>query len=141
MGGEEAIGAIGDDPRIAAVVAEGATARTSADTSWMPDVYGWRGSVQRWIDAAQFGLTDVLTDAPRPDSLAGAAAGAAPRPILLIAASEVADEVDAAEHIAARAGGNVTVWVVAGSGHTEGIEVAPAEWERRVIAFLDEALA
>jgi uncharacterized protein len=33
MGGEEATGAVGTDQRIAAVVAEGATARTSADTS------------------------------------------------------------------------------------------------------------
>jgi dienelactone hydrolase len=141
MGGEEAIGAIGDDPRIAAVVAEGATVRTAADTAWMPDVYGWRGSVQGWLDAVQFGITDLLTDAPRPDSLAAAAAAASPRPILLIAASEVADEPDAANHIAARAGGNVSVWVVAGSGHTYGLEVAPAEWERHVIAFLDDALA
>lgn len=141
MGGEEAIGAIGIDPRIAAVVAEGATARTSTDKTWMPDVYGWRGSVQHWIDAAQFGLTDLLTDAPRPSSLAASAAASAPRPILLIAASEVADEADAAEHIAATADGNVDVWVVEGAGHTDGIEVAPAEWERRVIGFLDDALA
>ena len=141
MGGEEAIGAIGADARIAAVVAEGATARTSADRRWMPDVYRWRGSVQRWIDAAQFGLTDLLTEAPRPDSLAAAARAAAPRPILLIAASEVTDEPDAAGHIADRAGDNVTVWVVAGSGHTDGLEVAGADWEQRVIAFLSEALA
>ena len=41
MGGEEAIGAIGADPGIRAVVAEGATGRVVADRAWLPhDVTG-----------------------------------------------------------------------------------------------------
>lgn len=45
MGAEEAIGAIGVDSRIAAVVAEGASARTDEDKTWLVDVYLWRGQV------------------------------------------------------------------------------------------------
>src|SRR5206468_1520008 len=35
MGGEEAIGAAATDPRIRAVVAEGATGRVAADNDWL----------------------------------------------------------------------------------------------------------
>ena len=47
MGGEEAIGAMAADPRIRAVVAEGATNRTAADKAWLPTVYGVRGTLQQ----------------------------------------------------------------------------------------------
>jgi hypothetical protein len=32
------------------------------------------------------------------------------------------------------------MWKVPGSGHTGGIEAQPAEFERRVIEFLDRSL-
>jgi hypothetical protein len=32
------------------------------------------------------------------------------------------------------------MWKVPGSGHTGGLEAQPAEFERRVVAFLDAAL-
>lgn len=66
MGGEEAIGAAASDPRIRAVVAEGATGRTNADTSWLSDVYGLRGAVQEGIEWLRYTLTDLLTSAPKP---------------------------------------------------------------------------
>lgn len=140
MGGEEAIGAIGADDRIAAAVAEGATVRTAGDNAWLGDVYGWRGSLQRGIDELRFGLTELLTDAPRPSTLAAAARAAAPRPILLIVAERVDDEAHAAAHIRRAAPDSVHVWTVPGAGHTDGLEVAPGEWTRRVTEFLDDAL-
>ena len=33
-----------------------------------------------------------------------------------------------------------TIWRVPGSGHTGGIEARPAEYERRVTRFFDDAL-
>jgi uncharacterized protein len=140
MGGEEAIGAIGADPRIAAAVAEGATARTDADTGWLSEEYGLRGWFQERLEWAQYRLTDLLTDASRPPALADAVAAAAPRPVLLIAAGDLGDETDAAEHLADAAPGSVTIWTVPGAGHTEGLDVAPDEWRRRVVGFFDEAL-
>jgi pimeloyl-ACP methyl ester carboxylesterase len=140
MGGEEGIGAMAGDERIAAVVAEGATARTEADKAWLADVYGWRGWIQVRLEWAQYALTDLLTAADKPGSLAASAAVASPRPILLIAAGDVSDEIDAARHIEASAGGNVSVWAVPGASHIGGLAVAPEEWEETVITFLDSAI-
>src|SRR5690606_22112581 len=58
MGGEEAIGAAGADPRIKAVVAEGATSRVAADRAWLPGAHGWRGVLHRAIDQVTYGLVD-----------------------------------------------------------------------------------
>ncbi|MCO8128260.1 alpha/beta hydrolase [Acidimicrobiia bacterium EGI L10123] len=138
MGGEEAIGAA-TDPRVGAVVAEGATARRAADKDWLSDVHGWRGAVQERIEQLQYGLTDLLTDAPRPTVLRDAVVSSEV-PVLLMAAGQVADEGHAAAWIAAGAPERVEVWTVDGAGHTDGLGVAPEEWERRVVGFLDEHL-
>jgi pimeloyl-ACP methyl ester carboxylesterase len=140
MGGEEAIGAAALDDRANAVVAEGATGRTAADNAWLPDVYGFQGRVQRLVDTVRFGITDVLTDAGPSIALRDAASRIAPRPLLLITADNVSDEGNAARYIQSSAPGSVEVWGVPGADHTQGLEVAPAEWEERVIGFLDENL-
>jgi pimeloyl-ACP methyl ester carboxylesterase len=140
MGGEEAIGAAAADGRIAAVVAEGASARTEADKAWLADVYGWRGWVQIRLEWVQYELTDLLTAASKPISLADAAAVASPRPILMITAGNVSDEANAARHVQATGGGNVSVWTVPGANHIGGLGVAPEEWEETVITFLDSAI-
>jgi len=141
MGGEEALGAAATEPRIAAVVAEGATARTAADKAWLPEVYGWRGSVQLQLERIQYWLADLLTPASQPEALADAVREASPKPVLLITAGDVADEGHAAEHIRQSSPGNVTVWTVPGAGHIEGLTVAPVLWEETVVDFLDDTLA
>ena len=100
MGGEEAIGAIGSDHRIAAVIAEGATARTDLDKGWLREVYGARGWIQLKLEWLQYAFTDLLTAAPKPPVLADAAQAAQPRPVLLIAGGDMPDEINAAEFIA-----------------------------------------
>jgi uncharacterized protein len=140
MGGEEAIGAAGADPRIRAVVAEGVTGRTAADkASWLPG--GATGAVQRVLDRTTYGLTDLLTDAPLPRTLRESAARVAPRPILLICAGTKPDEARAAAAIRSATPATVRVWVVPHAGHTGGLSVAPGEWEARVIGFLATGLA
>jgi pimeloyl-ACP methyl ester carboxylesterase len=140
MGGEEAIGAVAADGRIAAVVAEGASARTEADKAWLADVYGWRGWVQIRLEWVQYALTDLLTTAPKPVSLAESAAAASPTPILMIAAGNVSEETNSARHVEAAAGDNVAVWAVPGADHIGGLTVVPKEWEETVITFLDSAI-
>jgi pimeloyl-ACP methyl ester carboxylesterase len=140
MGGEEAIGAAGLDPRIRAVVAEGATGRTDADTAWLSDVYGARGSVQEGIEWLRYSLADLLTSAPKPVSLSTSIERSSSTPFLLIAAGDVADEQHAARYLESRMGGDVSVWVIPHCGHTQGLVVAPAEWEQRVTLFLDDHL-
>ena len=138
MGGEESIGAA-TDPRVRAVVAEGATARHADDKDWLSEVHGWRGAVQERIEQLQYGLTALLTEAPSPAVLRDAVAEAEVR-FLLITAGQVADEGHAAAWIAAGAPERVAVWTVDGAGHTDGLGVAPEEWERRVVGFFDENL-
>lgn len=141
MGGEEAIGAAAADPRIRAVVAEGATNRTPADKQWLSDVYGAAGTVQEQLDRMTYGVTDLLTPAAPPTPLRRAAELAAPRPMLLIAGGAIPDEQHAAEWIRAASPGSVTVWVVPGAGHTAALRTDPEQWRDRVTGFLDEALA
>jgi hypothetical protein len=66
--------------------------------------------------------------------------GRCPRPILLIAAGDVADEVSADTYIRTASPATVELWVVPGARHTHGLEAEPAAWEQRVIAFLDRSL-
>ena len=139
MGGEEAIGAAGSDPRVRAVVAEGATARTASDKDWLSDEHGVRGALQEQIERLQYGLTDLLTSASPPRSLRGAVEASDAR-FLLVAAGEVADETASARHIASGAPDRVEVWTVPGASHTGGLATAPQEWARRVVGFLDAHL-
>ena len=140
MGGEQAVGAAGVDPRIRAVVAEGVTGRSGADLGWLVDAYGWRGSVTQGVHRIQSGIADVLSPASPPPPLHEAVAAAAPRPILLVVAGERPDESHAADALQAVAPESVEVWVVDGAGHTAGLRTDPDGWRERVVGFLDEAL-
>jgi pimeloyl-ACP methyl ester carboxylesterase len=140
MGGEEAIGAASSDPRIAAVVAEGASARTEEDKAWLEDEYGWRGWLQLKLEWLQYAVTDLISPASRPVALATSAADMAPRPLLLVTAGERPDESHAAGFIQSVAGDHVLVWAVPGADHIGGLDVAPAAWEEEVVGFLDREL-
>jgi fermentation-respiration switch protein FrsA (DUF1100 family) len=140
MGGEEAIGAIGTDPRIAAVVAEGATGRTRTDKDWLSEEYGLAGHLQELLDRVTYTFVDLLTSASPPIDLDDAVSRAVPAPILLLAAGEVEDEQLVADRLQRLAPDSVEVWVVPDAGHTGGLDTAPEEWERRVVDFLDTAL-
>jgi dienelactone hydrolase len=140
MGGEESIGAAAADQRIRAVVAEGATNRTAADSAWLSDAHGWRGTLQEGIEWVLYATVDVLTAADPPVALRDAATAAAPRPMLLIAGGDMPDEGDAGRYIAGAAPDTVELWVVPDAGHTEALATHPEEWEERVTSFLAEAL-
>ena len=141
MGGEQAIGAAAANERIQAVVAEGATNRVADDSAWHSDEFGWRGAAQERFDWLTYRLTDLLTTADPPVALRQAVRSAAPRPVLLIAAGSVADEAQAARYFRDGSPDSVKVWVAPGTGHTDALDTYPDEWEARVIAFLDRALA
>jgi dienelactone hydrolase len=138
MGAEEAIGAAGEDERIRAVVAEGATARGARDEG---DASTGVGSfLPRYVDWVTSRAADVMTSAPRPAKLRDAIAAASPRPVMVIAAGTQPAEIDAAEVFEAASPRTVEVWVADGAGHTTAYDVQPAAWEARVVAFLDRSL-
>jgi dienelactone hydrolase len=135
MGGEQAIGAARVDPRIRAVVAEGATGRVRADDSWRePD------TVERVVTWLTEGLTDLLSSAEPPTTLADAITRTE-APVLLIAGAEVEAEVATAAHLHDISPSTVSVWVATGAGHTEAFATDPTTWTTRVDRFLMEALS
>ena len=143
MGGESAVGAAGVDPRVRAVVAEGATNRVAADKAFL-DEYGVRGDLQQGIDTLTYAVTDLLTDAPEPasllDSVRETQRDGTPTPVLLVAAGDVETEQLAAAHIASAAPDAVRTWTVPGARHTGGLTTAPGAWRQHVLGFLEDAL-
>jgi pimeloyl-ACP methyl ester carboxylesterase len=139
MGGEEAIGAAATDPRIRAVVAEGATNRVTSDRAWLSDEYGWRGDIQEGLEWLTYTSADLLTAAHQPIGLRDAVA-ATPHPVLLIAGGATMDEARADRYIQSGSPGTVHLWVAPNASHTAALRTLPEQWERRVTAFLSSAL-
>ena len=82
----------------------------------------------------------MLANQGPPPALTGLVDDIAPRPLLLIRgldgqAQEVLNRV---YHAAARK--PKTLWEVPGAAHTAALSAQPTEYERRVIAFFDQAL-
>ena len=122
-----------DRPELAAVVADGAAAMSWQDAQRLggpspEEAAGW----------VMFQAIDVLTGEPRPRVLEDRVA-AMKAPLLLISADRAA-EYDFTSLYAAAAGGPVEHWNLPGSTHTRGLQDRPAEYERRVLAFLGAAL-
>lgn len=140
MGGEEAIGAAGVDPRIRAVVAEGATGRTGADNEAIRPA-DYASVLERALDWYTYGLTDLLTPASPPASLNDSIAAATGTDFLLVAAGTVRKEGLAADSMHRTDPRRVEVWTVPDADHMSALGTAPQEWERRVLGFLDEELA
>ena len=138
MGGEQALAAMATDPRIRAVVAEGATGQQLADHGWLP--HGVNGALQRGMEWVQYTAAGLLSGAPRPMSLPDSIRAAAPRPVLIIAGAAKPDEPIAARWFQAASPTTVHVWVVPHAGHTRGLATAPQAWETHVINFLNAAL-
>ena len=130
MGGEEAIGAIGSDPRVRAVVAEGVTGGTFADTSWRGDsLEALVSRADSWISYAVAGL---LSSAPQPPSLRASLRAAAPRPALLV---EGRGEAAPGRYFRSAAPGSVQLLDLPDSPHTGGLRAHPVVWERHVERF------
>jgi uncharacterized protein len=138
MGGEQALAAMGADPWIRAVVAEGVTGQQLADHGWLPQ--GIDGILQRGMEWVQYTTAGLLSGAPRPMSIPGAIRAAAPRPALIIAGTVKPDEPIAARWFQAASPATVHVWVVPHAGHTQGLATAPRAWVTHVISFLNAVL-
>jgi dienelactone hydrolase len=139
MGGEQALAAAGSDPRVRAVVAEGAEGQQLADRGWRP--HDITGILDRGMEWVQYTAAGLLSGAPRPMSIPDSIRAAAPRPMLIIAGGASADEPAAARWFQAASPATVRVWIVPGAGHTQGLATAPRAWEARVTGFLDRTLS
>jgi alpha-beta hydrolase superfamily lysophospholipase len=138
VGGELLIQAAAREPRLRAVVSEGAGMQSAADQVEFPDVPRPLRVISPIIMETVAGV--VLANREPPPGLATAIAAVAPRPVLLIDGGRGnADE--RMNGVYQEAGGTtVSRWTIPEAGHTGGLSAAPDEYERRVIGFLDAAL-
>ena len=138
MGGEQALAAMGTDPRISAVVGEGVTGQQLADHGWM--MHGITGFLDTSMEWVQYTAAGLISGAPRPMSIPDAIHAAAPRPVLIIAGGAVTSEPIAARWFRDGSPATVHMWVVPHAGHTAGLAAAPQAWTAHVLRFLDTAL-
>ncbi len=136
IGGEILIEAAAQTSDIAAVVSEGAGERVGeVDTS----------GVQRILLAAPMAVMTaamtVFQNHGPPPPIVERIGHIAPRPVLLIYADpgQGGESVRQPKYFAA-ARQPKKIWKVPGAGHTGGLEAQPEEYERRVVAFFDDAL-
>jgi uncharacterized protein len=130
MGAEVALTAAALDPRIDAVAAEGASARTWADARIIPDTHPV-GLANEW---AMFGVLDLLASAAPPQPLVAAIARI-DVPVLLIAGNEE-HEMAVGPIFREANPEHVTLWALSDTPHTAGLDVHPLEYRARVLATL-----
>lgn len=136
VGGEVLLDAAAADPGLRAVIADGAGERSVRETL----IRGVAAAPVLPLAAVQTAAVAVLGGSGPPASLEDVVARIAPRPVLLIHAGDGGGGEDLNPDYA-RAGGPTTRrWEIPGATHTGGLDARPAEYERRVVAFLREAL-
>jgi uncharacterized protein len=135
MGGQQAVAAAGDDPRIRAVVADGVVGRHSSEIDASDPIDGLMG----WT---MMQVTELTTGAPHPTPLVDAVRAASPHPVLVIAAGKGAMgmEADFANKLVDASPRTVEVWNVDDVSHTQAFSKHRGEWTARVTEFLDGAL-
>ena len=135
MGGVEALTAAASDPRIRAVISEGAGVGTFTDASSRGPA-GWLSLPYFWVRHV---AADLMSAAEAPIALKEAMARIAPRPVLLISGKGGA-ETDLNRRYQAVAPASSELWELPDTSHSHAIWTHPEEWARRVLGFLDGAL-
>jgi uncharacterized protein len=139
VGGEMLIEAAAETDELAAVVSDGAGAR-----SFHEDMDEGEDSLGKWTLGATISAVKTISvavsagQAP-PDDLRDLAARV-DEPLLLIAAPNSQHGEELNRGYARAAGTNATLWEIPEAGHVGGIDARPAEYERRMIGFFDASL-
>ena len=138
VGGELLLQTAARDGRLRAVVSEGAGTQSLHDQMQIPDV----PKAVRWLSpmTVETAAGVVLANRRPPPGLVDAVPRIAPRPVLLISGGRGNPDEELNRVYRAAAGPTVSHWEIPEAGHTGGLAAAPAEYERRVIDFLDQAL-
>jgi fermentation-respiration switch protein FrsA (DUF1100 family) len=141
MGGEEMIEAAARNPRLKAVVSEGAGIRSVREALLRRGPNAVELALRFPQDLVQTVAVWLLGDDTVPPPLARAAAQISPRAVFFIYGEDgqqVEKDMNPVYYDAAFP--PKAIWEVPGSGHTGGIEAQPEEYERRVIGFFDREL-
>ena len=133
------IEAAAESDGLKAIVSEGAGIRSIRESLAIP-----RTRMRLEASLAHAVVTPgvaLFSNTMPPPSLEDLAALISPRPVFFIyAVPGEGGEAELTELFYEAAGEPKTIWRVPGAEHTGGIEAQPAEYERRVVGFFDEAL-
>jgi fermentation-respiration switch protein FrsA (DUF1100 family) len=137
VGGELMLETAAETDALKAVVSEGAGIRSVREAS----LASWG---QKWLAVPIWGgitaATAVFSDDAPPPNLNDVVERIAPRPVFFIYAAGGQGGEELSQDFYESAGEPKDVWEVPEGGHVGGAEARPREYERRVIAFFDEAL-
>jgi dienelactone hydrolase len=120
---------------IRAVVADGTTARSLADTRRITSGADWVSIPFWWM---QYTAAEVFEGARPGPPLAALAARLPPTPVLFVASTWPVER-KAAPLYARAAAASAALWYV-DAGHTAGLREHPREYTRRVVGFFDRNL-
>ena len=134
MGGEIALTAAARDPRIGAVVAEGATGRTYEDDALVPASNPIAGAIS-W---EEYAMVRALAPEPEPMPLIEVVRRI-DAPVLLIEGAGPS-EAQVGPLFAEAAPQTLTLWEIPESPHIGGLSTRPQEYRQRVLALFDETL-
>jgi hypothetical protein len=132
-----AIETAGRDPRIKAVVAEGAQARSFEETWELPSLGGKLTLLQSL--GIPFAANPLLSRVGRPPALKTQVARIAPRPVFLISSGTSFEQ--AVDRVYFHAAGEPkTLWELPDAQHTGGLSKHPEEYPARVLGFFRRSL-
>jgi uncharacterized protein len=139
VGGEMMLETAATTDALKAVVSEGAGARVFSEEMDFdaPTVEQAITAVPAWLKQASIA---VFANQSPPTNLKELTPKIAPRPMFLIAAPNAPTGEDLNRGYYAAAGQPKTLWEIPESGHVGGLSARPAEYERRVTRFFDDAL-
>ena len=141
MGGEQMLEAAALNPGLKAVVTEGAGIRSVREALLRRGPSSLELALQYPQDLVQTVSVWLLGGEPVPPSLKNASQLIAPRATFFIYGEngqEIEKAVNPVYYDAASA--PKAIWMVPGSGHTQGIETQPKEYARLVVGFFDRTL-
>lgn len=137
VGGELLLQAAAESDALKAVVSEGAGIRSVREALVTSGGQKWFAAP---VWAGTTAATAVFSNTVPPPNLRSLVSRIAPRPVFLIFATkgQGGEQLTADFYEAARE--PKELWEIPDAGHTGGITARPAEYERRVIGFFDDAL-
>jgi uncharacterized protein len=140
VGGEMMLEAAAETEDLAAVVSEGAGARSLREQLDMPGLSTLNSVMMAASVAVKDTVGIVAANRLPPPDLSSLVGRIAPRPLLLIAdpESENGEKLNRVYIEAARE--PKALWEIPHAGHVNGIAARPAEYEQRVVGFFDKAL-
>jgi len=138
VGGEALLQAAAESPALAAVVSEGAGVRSVREAMLYR---GARRLVDVPVNATFTAATLLLSGTTPPPALQDVVPRIAPRPVLFIHAGRGQGGEDLNPAYFRAAGKPKQLWFIREAAHTGGLDARPDEYERRVVGFLDAALA